>query len=120
MGLVPGLADGCQLLIQARIGAFASAQWMARARLIPAEYKSRCPFCTTAGQEDDVEPETPAHMLLRCSRWATERADMLAPLLGSADVTDDDKVLLLLGWEINKEPRRLAQWQHEGRDARGS
>jgi hypothetical protein len=119
MGLVPGLADGCQLLIQARIGAFASAQWMARARLIPAEYKSRCPFCTTAGQEDDVEPETLAHMLLRCLRWATEREDMIAPLLEDlgADFTDDDKVLLLLGGGINKEPRRLAQWQGNMKDA---
>ncbi len=115
-----------QLLIQARIGAFASAQWMARARLFPAEYKSRCPFCTTAGQGDDVEPETLAHILLRCSRWATERADMMiAPLLEElgADGTDDDKVLLLLGGEVNKEFRRFSiamAGQHQGRDARVS
>ena len=66
-----------------------------------------------------MEPETLAHMLLRCSRWATEREDMIAPLLKDlgADVTDDDKVLLLLGGEINKDPRRLAQWQGNIKDA---
>ena len=44
---------------------------------------------------------------------------MIAPLLEElgADVTDDDKVLLLLGGEVNKEPRRLAQWQGNMKDA---
>ena len=112
---VPGLAAGGQLLVQARVGAFMTATWMAQARLIDEKYKTACPFCISV-QAASTEGESLVHFLLQCPRFALQRANSIGKILDGIDrriiatLTDQDKMVLLLGGGIIKPPYRLSKW----------
>lgn len=110
----PALAKGGQILLQARIGAFVSGKWLAQARLIKQQFAGCCPFCPPDLDETLKEPDTLLHALLRCARWTRERDLFIQPLLDSivdvGNLSDEDKVILLLGGRIAHAPHEVDGW----------
>ena len=88
-----GWSRGINLLVQARVGAYVTGPFMARAKIIPRRYANYCPFC-----EDDA-PETLEHILLSCRSWAAQR-ELLADLIASCRTrgcSEAEMVVMLLG-----------------------
>ena len=88
-----GWSRGTNLIVQARVGAYVTGPFMARAKIIPRRYAGHCPFC------EDVNPETLEHILLSCRSWAAQR-ELLAVVIESCRTrgcSEADIVVMLLG-----------------------
>ena len=110
-GSIPMLNQGMSLIVRARAGAIWWAYKLALIRKIHARYRLLCPCCGAP------EPETLAHVMLRCATWSDLRATMLAGWLGDSLTrcldgvdrpTDKVKTILLLGGEHNG--RSIRRW----------
>ena len=72
---VPAVAVGIRSLMQARCGAFVTAERAAEAMLIDGGCRDRCPFCLAE------RPETLRHLLLKCPAWTVARNTYLRRLI---------------------------------------
>jgi hypothetical protein len=63
--------QGARALLRMRTGSFVTAQMLARFHYLPSEYLTTCPFCSLS------EPETLAHLFIRCTAWSRIRATYL-------------------------------------------
>ena len=91
------IEQGVVGLVSCRGGNLFTSYNRARAGFIPDEFLSTCPCCMRKHQESIN------HLFLSCSKWATERASFLAPLLAllPAPLSRTDKVTCILGGTVN-------------------
>ena len=116
-GVIPGRIRGMNLVLKCRLGAYWTARMRARRGLADAYYLIRCPYCSVQ------EPETLAHVLIRCPQWETQREYWLgfwlrltSTLVDTSDPDRDDRrVVLLLGGMA--AGRQLENWGFKQPDA---
>jgi exonuclease III len=110
----PTLARGITALLQVRTETFWTARHAAMANLIPTKYRQMCPWCKRN------DPETVAHMLVRCKAWKGDRKRMLCQAAGLLtnlfwDIVKHDPnkaATLLLGGE--RDGLRIPNWDGTG------
>lgn len=71
----PDLATGWTQLLRMRTGAFLHARRLAYMKVLPERFLDQCPFCRGEIADSNL------HYLLQCNRWATERDELLEPVL---------------------------------------
>ena len=132
------LSYGWVVLERVRLGRYWTADKLVSARLIGAEFKTRCPFCKAD------HSETAAHMIINCSAWQIERADTLDTItsrhnetkitgldhearlaltnlagLNTVDVVEmnyervEDTMMALVFIDENEEDKTPAQWLYQ-------
>lgn len=100
--VAPQLALGVRELVRLRTSSLWSGERAARARIIAERYKTRCPCCEMEGSSESYE-----HMLLHCTKWASERVTMFETF--PEQVQD-----MIHGWSSD---RQLGWSLGEGTDA---
>ena len=86
---------GLYYLFRMRTGSFTTAERLAQMRLIDPMFLSTCPFC------GDNQPETVAHILCSCPRWAQQRREVFHNNNFTNGRMDEAMAsVLLLGGEI--------------------
>lgn len=76
----PSLSRGALAIGKMRVGAFPTAQSLARKRRMPAEFLGVCPLCGAP------RPETVEDLLLECARWEARRRQFNMATVMSGDL----------------------------------
>lgn len=104
------LDDGMRMLIAARCNGLWTGVKAADSKLISSKFKMVCPCCKAN------VPETIQHILLHCSKWASQRAahlsEAFAAFPSSLGCASTKTVLLLGGKILNIRPA-LTGWAHK-------